>query len=250
MAELSGYTTPKAIVSAVMLDEGDGSDMGQYKRYLNWVIRGYKQLKMFALPNAKEVRIAVNSDIYAVTLPKDFVKFVSIGRPYKGKMDTFIQYNELIATTTEACGQQTQLDSNGENVTQYNDTYNTLYGMGGGIGQYYYKLDLNNDRILINGSPILTTVILKYISTGIEIGATTYIPVIAEESLIAYVHWQEALNSPTPDQRYTKSNLSSTAVREREYQKAFNSLKYMVNMPTIQDLYDAVHESFTQTIKR
>ena len=250
MAELSGYTTPKAIVSAVLLDEGDGADMGQYKRYLNWVLRGYKQLKMFALPNAKEVRLDVNPDIYSVTLPDDFVKFVSIGRPYKGKVDTFIQYNELVATTTPECGQETQDSEQGENVTQYNNSYYSLYGMGGGIGQYYYKLDLNNNRILLNGTPTLTTVNLKYISTGIKIGETTLIPVLAEESLIAFVHWQEALNSPTPDQRYTKSNLGMAAIREREYQKAFNNLKYIVNMPTVQDLYDAVNEAFTQTIKR
>ena len=69
MTEISGYTTPKQIVSAVLLDEGDGADMGQYKRYLNWVIRGYKQLKLFALPNAKEVRLDVNTDIYSVSFP-------------------------------------------------------------------------------------------------------------------------------------------------------------------------------------
>lgn len=250
MTEISGYTTPKQIVSAVLLDEGDGSDMGQYKRYLNWVLRGYKQLKFFALPNAKEVRLDVNTDIYSVTLPKDYVKFISVGRAYKGKMDTFIQYNDLVATTTLACGEETQSSTNGENVTQYNNTYYTMYGMGGGIGQYYYKLDEDHNRVLLNGSPTLDTVLLRYLSTGIVIGAETQIPVIAEEALIAYVHWQEALNSPTPDQRYTKSNLSMASVREREYQKAFNNLKFMVNMQTLQDLYDAVNEAYSQTIKR
>lgn len=239
--EVKGYSTLKTIIANV-LNDLDGGNMAHYKKYMQWAIRGYKELKLFALPIATTVRLPVNSDIYSVTMPDDFVNFVAIGIPYNGKLWTFSEYKDLIPTTTEDCGQETQDTDFGENITQDTGEYIYNYGASGGINQYYYKKDFGNNRVLLNGSPTLTNVVLKYVSTGVNIGSQTFIPKVAEEALIAYIHWKR-----------TQFDKSATAYDKASFKQdwitEFNKLKFVTGSD-IEAMYDALYETMIPTIKR
>jgi hypothetical protein len=68
------------------------------------------------------------------------------------------------------------------------------------------------------------------------------IPKIAEEALISYVHWQRV--------QYDDSiPLGLKKDYEDQYNKSVSEIEY-AQMPTLDELYDAVYQAFYQTAKR
>jgi hypothetical protein len=182
------YTSIDNIISKCYSDLGGGATDENHKRYFQWISRGYKQLRLFKLPLDKAETLTVQTTgIRCVILPKDYVSFVSIGKVYNNHFHKFSLKADIVPNTTENCGVITQ--------TNTLPTYPIAgaYAQGGGLNNWYYRLDEENNRILIAGN-ILTEATLFYKSTGVNLTGETLIPVIAEEALIAWTHYQEALN--------------------------------------------------------
>jgi hypothetical protein len=228
------YVTVNTIISQCYSDLGKDATDENHKRYFAWVLRGYKQLRLFALPLDKAVTLPVQTNIRCVILPKDYVDFVAIGRDYNNKFTRFNLKDNIMPNTTTSCGTETQTD------TFPTSEYGWSYANGGGRNDWYYRLDEANNRILIEGDT-LTEATLVYKSTGVDINGETFIPKIAEEALIAWVHWQEALND--------KSISSGMAqIRKVVFDGAVNDI-HMAQLD-LDSLMDAVYSTIYQGIKR
>jgi len=239
IAEIFGYCTPDEVVAEVLNDIGDSANIGQTLRYTQWCIRGYGQLRQFALPVGKTVRLTIDSQTSTVTLPDDYVDFGDIGTNVKGEFWSFTEKPELIDTTTQDCGLDTLDEDKGEGETLSDvDTYKE-YGLSGGRNQYYYKMDLNSHRIIVYASD-LTEVILKYVSTGIKVDGSTLIPIIAKEALIAWLHWQRVLNDKNETLAEKQERKSIWASRLHELRKPRN----------LNSLYDTLYSTIKNTAKR
>jgi hypothetical protein len=190
--EIPGFCTIDEIVSEVQNDIGDAADMGQHFRFAQWVIRGYGQLRQFALPVGKEALLPISAQTSTITIPDDFVEFGDIGINVEGQWWSFTLKPELVSTTTQNCGEETLESTHGEGEVLLENNP-LLYGITGGVNPYYYKPDLKNHRIIVYANG-LTECVLKYISTGISVGTETIIPIIAKEALIAWLHFQRVLN--------------------------------------------------------
>ena len=240
MSDSKGVITLKDIVLNVQNDIGPQADAGNYFRFLQFAIRGMKKLRLFDLNIVNTARLDM-SDINTVTLPDDYVNFCALGVPYKGRMWTFTKEGKMISPSSESCGKEVLDSDKGEGI-DISDGYNVSgYGVPGGGNLYYMNIELKNNRIVLSGFN-RTTVILKYISTGVSMNDETYIPRIAEEALIAWVHWKRLQY----DRKSSRVDKYSAKV---DYYEAVKDLRD-VQSPTLDEIYDAIYETFFQSAKR
>ena len=237
---LKGYTTLKEVVLNVMNDMGSSGNMQYYYKFLQLAIRGYKQLNLFHMPMARVAYLPM-SDINTITLPNDYLSFLAVGVPYKGRLWTFTKDQGLVMPDSIDCGEDTLDTDAGEDVVKGDTGTLAAYGLQGGVNEYYYKIDLPNNRIIINGFTS-RTVTLAYLSTGISMSETTYIPKIAEEALISFVHWKRI-------QYDDKVGIGMKKDYEDQYRKGVSEIEY-ATMPTLDELFDAVYQAFYQSAKR
>jgi len=237
--DLKGYVTIRQLANSAIEQMGKKGEMSMYFKMVRYIIRGYKGLNQFSLNMPKMAKLAMNN-INCVDLPDDYMQFVSLGIPYKGRVWTFTREDRLITPDGVVCGVDTLSTAAGENTT-IGLSQVSGYGVGGGNNEYYYKLDLPGNRIIINGFPKVT-VTLHYISSGISMDSETWIPRIAEEALIAWCQWQRVVyDDSVPG--------SIKAQYKQEYIEKENEIKF-TEMPTLDEFYDAIYETFTQGLKR
>jgi len=238
---LKGYTTLKEVVLDVINGMGKRANMQYYYKFLQFAIRGYKKLNLFHMPMGKVAYLDV-SDLNTIILPADYLSVIAVGVPYKGRIWTFTKDQMLVSPDSIDCGEDAIDTDEGEGVTKGSTEMLNGYGSAGGVNEVYFKVDLPNNRIILNGIIPNDKVTLSYISTGISMSETTFIPKIAEDALIAFVHWQRV-------QYDDDVSMSMKKDYEEQYYKAVNEIEY-ATMPTLDELYDAVYAAFYQTAKR
>lgn len=238
-SEITGLVKLKTIVANVMSDMNDYSPRG-YNRLLNYAIRGIKELRLFAGGNnVKEVELDVSA-VNVVTLPTDFLYYVEVGIPYRGRMWSFTKDGRLLQPTGEADGIQTY--STGESAQVGDNQFVSGYGVKGGRNSFYFKFDLQNNRMILNGVNNLSKVRLVYTSTGIDSDGKTLVPKVYEEAIIAYIHWRRKQHDPQIN-RADKQDAFSWW--NDEYEKVLTA-----KSATLEEMMDAVYSSILQTIKR
>jgi hypothetical protein len=231
MAEISAYNDLDSVIEQVKSDWFSG-DQGHYFQLLNWGVRGLKKLKMTVLIDKKMAKVDVMDEPYAVIIPNDMVKFHAIGMPYKSKFVPFRESRRRITTTTEECGLETQ----GTDETVPSPP-NTQYFHP----HYSYTLDEQNNRILIDGYPKITTAVLIYQSTGVNTGKSTLVPAKAEEALIAWINLQKVIFMPNNNSR---QKVLDVQLAQQRYQAEVNLLGKM--QISIKNLYEIANEVFRE----
>lgn len=233
--EIAGFCTPDEIVLEVLNDIGDAADMGQFRRYEQWLYRGYGQLRQFALPVGKEKRIKIDPKTSCIVLPDEFVEFGDIGIYIGGQWWSFTEKPELISITEQECGEEVVSDHD----HRLHEIRSGKYATSGGKNPYYYKKDLRNHRIIVYATN-LTHCILKYVSTGIKVDGSTLIPIIAKEALIAWLHYQRTLNDKSADKYEAVKREAIWASRLKELRTPRN----------LTALYDTLYSTIKNTMKR
>ena len=240
---IKSVTTFKEVIANVMNDLGLAQDMGNYARFLQFTIRIYKNyLRMHHLKTIETIRLRM-TEINTIDLPDDYMGFVALGFAENGRMYRMTKDATIVIPTSEDCSVET-LDATEdyeENIQQETDADAVGYGVPGGINQYYYKLDLENNRIIIYG-PNRTWVTLSYISTGIKLNGETMIPGIAEEAMIAGVHW-------LAQERDRNIPMNIKQDNQRLFEEAIEMMR-MAQAPTLDEIFDAVYETYYQSVKR
>ena len=234
MAELSGLKTLKQAVDELIF-VGEKSD-SLYFKYLQLMIRGFKEAKMFHLKGFTKVAKLTVSDIKTIDIPDDYLSFVAVVVPIQGEYWSLTEKESLVFSQDGA-----SLDEDDEEGEDVNDSYSITYGATGGINkQGYVKLDEGNNRIIINS---LTSgkleVFLIYVSSGInEAGTDTYIPDAIIPMLHFYVLYKEAIYANKPYEH----------LRD-EYYRELDKVRYL-QMPSLEAMRDALYEVFTPTPQR
>lgn len=178
MTNVSGWVTFKEIVDGVQLNEGDAADQGQFARKLKFALNGYEFLRLRELPATRTVELPISGEMRCLVLPGDFLKFVSVGQWYDNKFHKFLPNSTIVAKEDYACG----VDERSPKV--FNDR---AYYIG------YYKLDVENNRVIIEAPLNITTAVLNYTPTGIKMDGLTYIPRMCRDVIERYVEKEVAL---------------------------------------------------------
>jgi len=223
MTERPGYCDLKEVTTDAMIDLMGAVDNGLYLTFLRWAVRGYTTMKLHVLSGNKSVKLTPVENPYCVVLPDDFASFVAIGVNLHGKFIRFEKDGRIASTTSELCGNEIQ--SGDESQTSAPNTYYV------NNYSYTYKVEEDNNRILLRGYPVLGEVVLIYVSSGIKIGEPTIIPIKVREALISFIHWQ-----------YTSFKVGATGSEKAErfarWQMESNKLKRLrINATDLYDMY-------------
>ena len=234
MAEISGLKTLKQVVEElIFVGKKPETD---YFRYLQLVIRGFKDAQMLHLKGFTKVAKLTVSDIKTIDLPDDFMSLVAVAVPIQGEYWLLTEKETLVFSQSGLT-----LDEDDEEGEDINDAYSISYGATGGKNnQGYIELDEANNRIIINSLAVgKTEVFLLYVSSGInEAGTDTYIPDAVVPMLHFYVLYKDAIYN---NEKYEH-------LRD-EYYRELDKVRYL-QMPSLTAMRDALYEVFTPTPTR
>jgi len=248
----SGVVSLQNIVYNVLNDEGIYSKEN-FKRYLQWVIRGFTQLNLYNMRTLEVVTLDM-SDTGVVTLPDDYIDYTKIGICVNGTILTLGLNNDLCLPRTQLCAEDVNSNFNAVNVASYGGYYfgasswgkgasPTIFGYTGGFAESYYRIDTELRQIQFSSAVDRGEIILEYLSSGVSITGNTYIPRQAVEALIAFCHWQRVKFDP-------KISAAKLSMIKQDYIEEENKLTFFENVPTMQEIQDALYETWQQGVKR
>jgi len=239
MAEIGNLVPLKQVVANVLWDLGIEADSGNTLRYTQWGIRGMRKVSTFFGAWVKTAKLEMTA-MDTVTLPEDYVAFIRIGVPYKGRLWVSTRDSNLLIPTDVECGEEVINEEDGEDLVL--GAVTTSHFMNpGGQNKEYYRIDLEGNRIIMNGVS-RTTVILEYKSNGINFNGKTRIPRIAEESVIAWIHRERTRFDRT-------STAKDAAMADQRWVEEVRYLK-RAQEPGLDALYDAVMAGWKYGPKR
>jgi hypothetical protein len=146
-----------------------------------------------------------------------------------------------LVNTTTMTGLVEGHDANfGEGVAVLDNLTYSLAAKGA-VNSYYYMIDYNARRIFCDGI-ISDTALLKYVSSGISITATTYIPEMLIPLVDTYLLWKET---------YWRKDLArERASREDNFKNERLEIRNVLNGLTASQWQDLIWGSTSQNPKR
>lgn len=237
MSNLSGVITLQEIVDNVLNDLKNYSEEN-YKRYLQWAIRGALKLNIYHLKDSTRYAKLPVTSINTADLPDDFVDYKKIGLCINGKIWTLSRSDNMCMTITEECGEETNTNTKIESFV----VDGTYYGLGGGYNISNFQIDYVNRRIKLDGNIPGGYIILEYTSTGIELSGNIILPIIALEALIAWVHFKRT--------EFDGGNPSQIQVAESRWIFECEQIENIQKGFTYDEIRDVFLRNTHQSIKR
>ena len=199
-------------------------------------------LRNYMIYDAKEARsekVTVNA-LGIVEMPIDLLTLKDICVARNGEWWPMTLRQEMVNTTTITLGVEGNDTTFGEGVAVL-DPITEGYGAVGGANAYYYTVDWKARRIRVDGM-INGKALLRYSSSGIIIGGTTYIPEILTDVLDNYLLWKETY--------WLTQFVRERGDRKQEYINAKITLRGLLNSLSASQWKDLFWGLFTQDIKR
>jgi len=230
------YTiTLQSIVADAMSDQD--RSMSSFMKYLQWAIRGYRDLNINYSMSIK-THMAYPTSKNTINLPDDYVSYNRIGLVRNGKIYTLSQNSEIVLPMDFVDGQevvnQGMTDSTNPGYFRWTQVPQETFNIG------FYREDVENHRIILQGSLTGEKVIVEYVSNGLSSTHPVYVPDYAREPLIAYLHWQRELGI---------DNYTAARERERIYNDAVDKMLDVKYAFTPDEFLDAVRSGYTANIK-
>ena len=154
-----------------------------------------------------------------IEMPSDMVAFVDLVVPYKGKWWSFTEKREIVNTTTFTGLTEGRDSDVGEGV-DIDTGRKTGYAAKGAINDYNYTLDWKARRIFCSGVQS-ETVVLIYVTSGIEATGTTQVPISIIPMIDAYLTWKRSY--------WDNSIKQERSLLERDYNNARLSVRNLIN---------------------
>lgn len=244
-------TTLSDIVDYVMADRGETSTHKRLQ-YMHFAIRGLKKLQMDTLKSIKAVQLTMQSN-RVVNIPDDSIGVIKVGILCGECIHTIVMKEGLaLWQDKDNCGvpiSNNECDNAsdslysyllnggypnqwGYNFSQTGQNLGRMFGRGGRNSEGYYRYNRELNQLWFSHEVTDTTIYMEYISNGLSPDGNTTIPVIAEESLLAWIHYQIAWNTSTMPQ-YEKKDKMDMFGNELRLLRArlnkFNKQEYLYN---------------------
>jgi|SRR6056297_1702108 len=176
-----GYVSLQQIVNDVKVDLNDFTNR-DHKRFIRWAMRGMETFSLQYIYKAKTVKVHVDKDNNTVPIPADSLSVLGVGTIQNGRFYGFTIDREITS----------KLEDIDEDVRpeyyEEGDVFDEFPYLGS-INNTYYKIDINNSRIILSGKTY-DYVFVKYKSSGLDAPDNTLIPVFAQEALISFVKYK------------------------------------------------------------
>lgn len=242
---IKGFYTANQIVDEALLSVGD-SERRRYGEAVMYFHRGYRDFNLFHNEAVTE-RWEPITPVQTVDLPEDFMRLLWVGVSINGELFSFTRSNRIISPVDSPLDEELNEERGETEGIVRNPT--SGYGAKGINDEYYYTLDLERRRLILK-APASTIakhsnrseVLIGYVGHGVRQMDNTYIYADAANMLIAFIEWKltEAKAGSVPayliemkKQNYIES--------QRMYE--------VLNMPSIDELYDAIYETSGQNVR-
>lgn len=243
-----GFVTIRYVVMSILNRLKDYT-MKDYRHLAQLVIEGFSDLNMYHLSNVEVVYLYMD-EAKTVTVPADFIDWLKVGVPMKGKLHVLTRKQNMLKPRVFPDGKVVgHTDTGGTSEIYFTDHFRSgayvqgLYGMTGGWNSAYYDYDRENRQFIFSGTIPRSEIVLEYISTGIKLTGSTVIPRQALEPLQRYVFWQRQVDDP-------RVPLSTKQYKEKLYDQAVQKLIDFESTPTMDEYKDALYRKIKQTVKR
>ncbi len=237
------YKSLDYIVRNVMVQLDETNNMKKYQTYLQFAIRGMRELNLTSATYPKTVFLDM-LDNKAINLPSDYVKYLKIGICVNGHILTLGLDDSLCLNDNfSPCGDPLPVamnnlanaNNNGLGLDGFfgfgfgfpfldgfsnNQFIGGLFGIGGGFNNRgYYKINAEANQIQFTSEVASNQIVLEYISSGITADGSANVPEQAIECLIAFVMWKRA-------QYKRGGSLNEARDAERQWIIQFNKLRH------------------------
>lgn len=206
--------------------------------YLEHACDAVRELHLYDLPNLVTEKVTIDAN-GIIELPSDAIGFNGLYKFVDGIKWQFTQRGDIITTTTTTAGVEGLDEDYGEGEA-LKDPKTGTYGGVGGVNDYYYKIDWKARRIFVNIKS--DTAVLEYVTSGIELSGSTYIPDYCSSVIDSYLEWKRSLL----DERLMRFAES----RERSYQNAENRIRNLINAMSYDEWRDILLSITTMSPQR
>ena len=234
-----------------------GLPLHYYFRFLNWAIRGLKQINYDFPVNIKSIRRPVLS-YNAVIVPDDFVDLIMVGEERSDEVVPFINNSAL--------NRLNKLDSDGNkvkfpapdhpddaglfHVLSSEDNFNNFgeykgrdFAYVGGKFQSYVYVPERNE-IQFKTTVDASEVVLNYISDGVVTSQANVVHPYAEEAILSWIRWNRLTHLPR-----LHRNETAESKAERRYYNDNRILRGRMNEMNIWDIFNAGRRGHHMGIK-
>lgn len=174
-----------------------------YINYLEHAVDCFRDLNISHLSYFKQADLTLDA-VGKVSFPNDMIDFIALGVIRDDVFYTFVQSTDLSIPTS---------------VSSYD---------GSAWNKYFYYLDWPGRQIYCQSLPI-ETVTIRYISSGINSGAETMVPVQCTQVIDAYLRWKQA--------QMDGAGLGEQQIREVNYVNEVRHLQWQ-QLPTLEQFKD------------
>jgi len=234
MAQRNGLITLQSFLhkyfAKVMIDEDE------MDRYHIIGCEGLKELSIHHLPMVTNAVLTIDTTNYTADYPDDYINYLAVAVEQNGKWWTFTRSHKMVDKTVAGV--------DGEDLSDTN--YTVGPGSVGGENTFYFNDDPKNRRFLFDESYSSDTIILRYVSSGVEstsYGSTTDVqfPIQAESSMEKYIRWMVC--------EYDDGGAGECERRKRQYNEAVLMMRNL-DLPTVDEIRDIWLGSSNQTFIR
>jgi len=223
-----------ATAALISLEEAVTRFLLKYKRptedaviYTEHAANMLRDFHLYDSPNVVTEKVDINS-LGIISMPTDMIGFNGLFIPSNGELWSFTEKESLVNTTTTTGGVEGHDTDFGEGVA-VSDPKTDTYGGVGGVNDYYYALDWKARRIFCEGISS-DTVILRYVTSGVETSGTTYMPDFLTPALDSYLLWKSSYWIPTL--------VRERELLERDFLRAEMKIRNFINSMTYEQWRD------------
>ena len=174
-----------------------------YINYLEHAVDCFRDLNISHLSYFKQADLTLDA-VGKVSFPNDMIDFIALGVIRDDVFYAFVQSTDLSIPTS---------------VSSYD---------GSAWNKYFYYLDWPGRQIYCQSLPT-ETVTIRYISSGINSGAETMVPVQCTQVIDAYLRWKQA--------QMDGAGLGEQQIREVNYVNEVRHLQWQ-QLPTLEQFKD------------
>jgi hypothetical protein len=234
MAERAGVITLQSFLHKYYHKHGVDED--EFHRYRTIAADGLREFSLFHLPLVKNAVLSIDSTNYYASYPADYAGYVAIAMENNGVWWTFTHKHDMVDKSISGI--------TGSDLSNYN--YIIGPGSVGGENRYYFKDDPKNRKFLFDETYSGDTVVLRYVSTGVEVESfggsdSIQFPVYAEQAMEDYIRWKVCEYDDAPQNKCER--------RKKQYEDSVMMMRNFT-MPTVSEIRDILLGSQNATLIR
>ena len=237
MAYTSALKSIEDIVTGFLLGYKRGTE--DYVSYVDLACRAVRDFNLYHIRNYVTAKVSITAN-KIIELPDDMIGFVDLCYPMQGRWWSFTRQDDIVNTTTYT-GLVEGRDSDFEEGESISDALSYSYGAKGAVNAYNYTVDWETRRIFVDGLDS-DTVVLKYVSSGVTVNGTTYVPELIVPVIEAFLLWKSSY--------WIQSLVRERPMLKKDYEEEVLKARHFINSLSFNELRDLLLGTATQSPRR